>query len=123
MTKGGPPVLMLTVERGAGGPQGPQTASQLDKIAGGVFATWAKAGSATVGTRRPTARSRIGGLPASRYQGSITPLGTAATEAVEVAVMRVDDNHIGCLILVGNSSDAGIGALEKAMLAATLTGG
>jgi hypothetical protein len=37
--------------------------------------------------------------------------------------MRVDDNHIGCLILVGNSSDAGIGALEKAMLAATLTGG
>jgi hypothetical protein len=43
----------------------------MDKIAGGVFATWAKAGSATVG---PTADGAItiGGLPASRYRGSIT---------------------------------------------------
>jgi hypothetical protein len=37
--------------------------------------------------------------------------------------MRIDDNHLGCLILIGNPSEPATGPLKKAMLAATLTGG
>jgi hypothetical protein len=117
--KGQPPTLMLIVI-----PVNPTVAAGMDdaalgaRVSGGMFATWAKAGSAITG---PTGDGTvtIAGKAARRYRGSLAPKD-GPTEDVDMAIIRMDDGHVGFLAVVGKRGEAATSKLETAMLAATI---
>jgi len=116
---GPPPGLILSVKSVDTKIAGAVDGALADRVAAGFFKAWAGAGSTMTGPI-PDGQVNIAGRPASRYRGAMTtPDGHRAD--VEVAVVLIDASHIGALILIGTTGEATTAALEKAMMAATLT--